>query len=391
MKGLKKLTLLDVCSGLDDPRMNREVKFDFVELMFAAMITVICGAKNFVEMATIAEKKLDWFRQYLPYTNGLPCKGTFRNVLSKMDPLQIHFAFVEWASNAMETLREAGVLAIDGKTIKGSANADGRPTHVLTAFASAARIIVGQIACDTKSNEIPTVPDLLKMLDYEGCLITMDAMGAQRETAQTIVDNGGDYLLQVKGNQPTLYEAVQDCLNEWVTKGTVPHGMAYAITDEKGHGRHEVRECVVCHGREWMGGTAEKWPTVAFCAVIRNTVEKGDETSENLHYLIGSKPGMTAMQVLTAKRAHWGVESYHWVMDVQFGDDACKAHTDHSAEVFNALRQIAYNVLHEMTDVKGSFKTKQLNCLLDDEILDRAAYSMGYRRNAVGVNSLVTA
>lgn len=219
MRGIKNVTLREVCAGIEDPRADRVNKFDLVELLFAAMITVLCGATSYADMAQIGEKKLDWFRKYLPYDNGMPKAGTFRDVLCRLKPDEIHEAFIAWMKGAVSTLQAAGVIAVDGKTAKGSKTSTQRPTHIVSAFSSAANLVIGQIACEEKSNEITAVPRLLEMLDIHGCLVTTDAMGAQREIAEQIVRQEGDYLLQVKGNQKFLYGALKDALRPYLDNG----------------------------------------------------------------------------------------------------------------------------------------------------------------------------
>lgn len=374
MRGLKNVTLREVCAGIEDPRADRVNKFSLVELLFAAMITVLCGATSYADMAQIGEKKLEWFRKYLPYDNGMPKAGTFRDVLCRLNPDEVHDAFIAWMKGAVETLQAAGVIAVDGKTAKGSKTGTQRPAHIVSAFSSAANLAIGQIACEEKSNEITAVPKLLEMLDIHGCLVTTDAMGAQREIAEQIVRQEGDYLLQVKGNQKFLYSAVKDALKPYLEERENGFEADFARTEDKGHGRTEIRECIVRCGRDWMGGTADKWPSVNFGAVIRNTTVRDGQETVSVHYFIGSRKDMSAAAVLESKRAHWSVENkLHWVLDVQFGEDASRIRTDHSAENVNALRQIACNVLRETSGLKGSFRSRQLECLLDDQVLRRAA------------------
>ena len=380
MRGIKPLTLMEVCDGLVDvdPRADRVTKFEFGELLFAAMIAILCGAVSYKKMAMVAEAKIEWLRRYLPYENGTPSAGTFRDVLSRLNPLHIHEAFAGWAGEALETLRGAGVVAIDGKTAKGTKTSAKKPLHVVSAFASAASLVIGQISCSAKSNEITAIPELLDMLDIHGCLVTIDAMGTQRGIAEQTVRDGGDYLLQVKGNQPMLHGALQDCFAGCVHDDLLPENMDYAVTEEKGHGRTEKRECFLMPGTRWMGGTHEKWPTVRFGALIRSFVTRnGEEPVQSLHYFIGSREDMTAEQCLAAKRQHWSIENQlHWVLDVQFSEDRSKASADHSAENLNALRHIAYNALRQTPGLKGSFSDKQLRCLLDNQVLHDVASTL---------------
>lgn len=264
-------------------------------------------------------------------------------------------------------------------TAKGSKTDAQKPAHIVSAFSSAANLAIGQIACEEKSNEITAVPRLLEMPGIHGCLVTTDAMGAQREIAEQIVRQGGDYLLQVKGNQKFLCSAAKDALKPYPDEGREGFEADCARTEDRGHGRTEVRECIVRCGRDWMGGTADKWPSVSFAAVIRNTSLRDGQETVPEHYFIGSRKDMSAAAVLESKRAHWSVENkLHWVLDVQFGEDSSRIRADHSAGNVNALRQTACSTLRETPGLKGSFRSRQPECLLDGQALSRAAETMGF-------------
>lgn len=382
MRGIKNITLKEAIADVEDPRMDRVNRYPLVELLFVAMITVICGAKSYAEMTMIAREKIDWFRRYLPYDNGIPGSGTLRNVIRRLKPEQMHRVFVSWMGASLEAMKEdeilPDVLALDGKVIRGSAAGGKNGVNIVSAFATAASLVIAQVACDRKSNEIKAIPKILDMIYLKGITVTIDAIGAQRDIADQINKAEGYYLLQVKGNQEFLHEALQDAFAGCGEDEEVPEGMSYFKTEEMGHGRIEKRECFVLNGRKWMGGTAEYWPSVRYGAMIRNTIMRNGKTTVSTHYFIGNQKKLTAQDVLRKKRKHWGIENQlHWILDMQFEEDSCTAHADNSAENLNSLRHIAYNVLRSLPGMKGSFSNRQLLCLLNSEKLDQAAAALG--------------
>lgn len=266
---------------------------------------------------------------------------------------------------ALDVVRKAkddGLVHVGGKTARGSRGSDGKAAHVVGAFLSASRMILAQTACEKKSNETTAIPALIRMLGLRGCLVTIDAGGTCKAIVDALGEAGADYLLPVKANQPKLLEAVQDAFKDYAavaerTLETVP-GLDCHVAEEKGHGRAEKRECVVLRGTEWMGGLAGKWPGVEMAAATRSTVtEKGRKTVTTQYYIC-SREGLAARQVLEIRRAHWGLESARWVLDVALGDDASKTQADHSARNLTVARHIALNVLWKYKTAEGLDREK---------------------------------
>jgi len=225
-------------------------------------------------------------------------------------------------------------------------------------------------AC-TFRNVITAIPQLLEMLEIKGCIVTIDAMGTQTEIAKKITEKGADYLLALKENQKTLYEDVRLFFEEYRTNPTGIGPECHAESHSQGHGRYESRTCYVCEDIGWLAGR-EKWIGLAGIGVIFCKVEQNESISEQAHYFLYSRKGMTANQALEAKRSHWSIENgLHWVLDMQLREDESRARADNSAENLNVLRHWAYNILKAETSMRGSFSDKQFKCLLDDSFLDK--------------------
>ena len=357
--------MIEVLEGLEDERRELSVLYPLHEVLFILLTAVICGATSYAKVEIFGHEREEWLRKYLDLENGIPDAGTFRYILMKLDPAKLHTVFVEWMRSAVEKV--TGVVAIDGKQARRTGDSRQRPLYVVSAFSSEARLVLGQIACDEKSNEVTAIPKLLEVLELSGCIVTIDAMGTQTRIAEKIREKDADYILALKTNQPALYEDVSLFFKDYSPDKSGP---CYAKTIDKGHGRIETRECITCEDIGWLEGR-EKWAGLNGIGRIRCTVEQGETVTQSESYFIYSRKGMTARQLLEAKRSHWGIENgLHWVLDMQFREDDSRARRDHSAENLNVLRQMAFNVLRSDKSVKGSFADKQFKCILSTDYLD---------------------
>lgn len=362
---MKKLSLLDVLEGLEDNRRRLSVWYPLHEVLFILLTAVICGATSYAKVEMFGREREEWLKKYLKLEYGIPDAGTFRYVMTKLDPAKLHIVFVDWMKSAVEKI--SGVVAIDGKQARRTGDDQQRPLHVVSAFASEAQLVFGQIACEEKSNEVTAIPKLLEVLELSGCIVTIDAMGTQMKIAKKIREKGADYILALKTNQPTLYEDVSLFFNDYKPDKQGPY---YAKTINKGHGRVETRECFTCEDIEWLSG-CDRWTDLSGIGLIRSTVEKKGTVTQSESYFIYSCRGKTALEILKAKRSHWGIENgLHWVLDMQFREDESRARCDHSAENMNVLRQMAFNVLKSDTKTKGGITDKQYKCLLNTDYLD---------------------
>lgn len=255
-KKMKKLSLQEVLEGIEDTRRKRRTWYPLYEVLFIMLTAVICGATSYAKVEIFGKSREAWLKKYLKLEYGIPDACTFRKVMKSMDGQQLHTVFVEWMKNVLETV--TGVVAIDGKQARRTKDAKKRPLHVVSAFATECSLVLGQLACEEKSNEITAIPKLLEVLELKGCIVTIDAMGTQREIAKKITDKGADYILALKENQPTLYEDVKLFFEDYKESGATKDPRYYAKVYSQGHGRFECRTCYTCDEIAWLEGR-EKW------------------------------------------------------------------------------------------------------------------------------------
>ena len=366
---MKKLSLMDVLQGIEDTRRNRSVMYPLHEVLIIMLLAVICGATSYEKVEMFGNSKREWLQKFLDLEYGIPDACTFRNVIKEIDTAKLHDIFCKWMRSVVAQL--SGVVAIDGKEARRTRDKSHRPLHVVSAFSYECGLVMGQLACDTKSNEITAIPKLLEMLEIKGCIVTIDAMGTQKDIAKKIVDKGADYILALKGNQSSLYNDVKLYLDEVKTDKDIKNTPHYHKTVEKGHGRIEVRKCYTCEDIGWLHGKDE-WKNINGIGAIYCRIEENDVISEQSHYFIYSCKGLTAKEIMQYKRNHWSVEnSLHWVLDMAFREDDSRARKDNSAENFNVIRQIAFNILKSEKSFKGGITDKQFKCLLDERYLDK--------------------
>ena len=366
---MKKLSLIEVLEGIEDTRRSRSVMYPLHEVLIIMLLAVICGATSYAKVEMFGKSKKEWMGTFLELENGIPDACTFRNIIKEIDTKKLHTLFCEWMKSVVKEL--FGVVAIDGKQARRTKDAKKRPLHVVSAFATECGLVLGQLACEEKSNEITAIPKLLEMLEIKGCIVTIDAMGTQTAIAKTITDNEADYILSLKENQKTLYNEVKLYLDDIRQEKQLLDSTNYHRTVDKGHGRFEIRECIISEEIGWLQSKSD-WANLHGIGAIYCTVEKDGVRSEQSHYFIYSCKGLNAEQIMKYKRSHWGVENnLHWVLDMAFREDESRARKDNSAENFNVIRQIAFNILKSETSFKGGITDKQFKCLLDSSYLDR--------------------
>jgi predicted transposase YbfD/YdcC len=325
------LSLLQCFSIIVDPRIERRKLHQLEEVLVVTACGVLAGVDNLVELERFANARLDWFREFLVLENGIPSHDTFGRILSLLDPAVVQRSFLRWVQSFRHR-DDVEIIAIDGKTSRGSASPSSGKVglHTLSAWATEAGLVLAQRSVDGKSNEINEIPRLLNQLRLSGCIVTIDAMGCQKEIASTIVDGGGDYVLQVKANHPTLSADIE---RTFVPQGDHPGSPPVIETFEsveKGHGRIETRKIEVTadlhridHRRDWkgLGGVARVTRT--------RELTGGTTTNETSHYIFSGEL-LASLQLLAyAIRQHWGIENgLHWVLDVAFREDACQVRND---------------------------------------------------------------
>lgn len=366
---MKKISLGEALEGIEDTRRGNSVIYPLHEILIIMLLAVICGATSYAKVELFGKSKKDWLGKFLKLENGIPDACTFRNVIKEIDTDKLHEIFCNWMKSVVLELN--GVIAIDGKEARRTKDAQKRPLHVVSAFSYECGLVMGQLACEEKSNEITAIPKLLEMLDIKGCIITIDAMGTQKNIAEKIISKGADYILSVKENQKKLYNSVKLFLDDIRSDKDVIGSNTYHKTVEKGHGRIEKRVCVISEEIGWLDGK-DDWAGINGIGAIYCTVEQNGTVSEQSHYFIYSCKGLSAGQVMEYKRNHWSVENQlHWVLDMAFREDESRARSDNSAENLNVIRQIALNILKSDNSFKGSITDKQFKCLLDSSYLDK--------------------
>jgi predicted transposase YbfD/YdcC len=338
-----------------------------LDIVIIAICAVIADCDDWPDIAQFAHKRQKWFRRFLKLPGGMPAHDTFERVFAALDPRAFQRCCVAWL-HAAAGLLGVGHIAIDGKTLRGSARAKLGPLHVVSAWATQAKLTLGQVAVEKKSNEITAIPQLLELLDLNGALVTIDAMGCQKEIAQKIVDGGGDYVLAVKGNQGHLLEDIQATVAQ-ALDGTLGEGVvATYTTRDQGHGRQEERTYVVV---QHVAGLRDRqvWPavtTVGLCLCERTAA---GQASSEVHYFLGSRR-MGARQYAQVLRQHWGIENnLHWQLDISFGEDHSRIQERHAAENFGLLRKMALGLL-KRNPAKKSIARKRKAAALDTEYLE---------------------
>jgi predicted transposase YbfD/YdcC len=360
-------------ADLIDPRVEHSRRHELLDIIGIALCAVISGAESWLAIEAYGRSKQDWLKQFFLLPNGIPSHDTFRRVFCLLDPEELQRGFVSWtaalATNEPGTWRH---IPIDGKTARRSGRR-GRglaPLHLVSAWASANHVTLGQVAVDDKSNEITAIPRLLQLLDLSGALVTIDAMGTQKEIATQIVAGGGDYILAVKDNQPHLHQDVQACFAKALATDFAGLESSVVQTVEINRGREELRECHVIVAPQGIRNAGLWTGLAAICMVLSRRLVEGFEQVE-FRYYIGSIVG-TADEYLGAIRGHWGIEnSLHWVLDVVFREDDSRHYAGNSGENLALLRRWAISLLKQEKTSKDSLKTKRLRCGWDDAYLTK--------------------
>ena len=348
------------CFGrIEDPRMDRQKQHKLIDIIAIAVCATIAGADGWVDIALFGRSKEAWLRTFLDLENGIPSHDTFGRVFSLLAPATFQQAFREWIYAIQGKLK--GVVAIDGKTARGSHDrANGKQAiHIVSAWAVENGLALGQVKVDDKSNEITAIPELLRLLKLNGCLVTIDAMGCQRDIAQNILDAGGDYLLAVKDNQETLAEDVEQEFKHAQADGFAHMDHLYREVIDKGHGRIEKRQYWYTHDVQGLG-TLERWPKLRGMVLCRATRTAKGETSVEDRYFITSCIHDDVAVIADAIRNHWAIENgLHWVLDMAFLEDQSRIRSGYAAENIATIRKIAINALKKNTTKKASVRAKR--------------------------------
>lgn len=352
---------------LTDPRVERARRHDLLDILVLAVCATLGNADGWADVERFARAKLDFFKTFLDLPHGVPSHDTFGRVFARLDPAALLGCLRRWL-DALGAAVAGEVVAIDGKTLKGSfdAAAGQSPLHLVSAWACEARLTLGQVAVDQKSNEITAIPLLLELLDLKGCVVTLDAMGCQTEIAAAIRGRGADYVLAVKDNQPGLHEVIHEAFVAHAEQGFADASVKRLTTAERGHGRQERREYVVAAA---PAALTARWRGVASIGMVTRTRVVAGVASEELSYYVSSLPPKVRA-FARAARGHWGIENrLHWTLDVTFAEDQSRVRTDHGPLNLAMLRRLALSILQRDRSVKDNLRGKRLRAGWDDEVL----------------------
>ncbi len=364
--------LVDHFASLEDPRVERTKRHPLLSILAIALCGVIVGAESWDEIEEFGKAKADWFGQVLDLPHGIPSHDTFNRVFAALDPHQFRTCFATWMQHVAQLL-PTDVIALDGKTLRRSHDRyNGRAAiHLISAWASRNQLVLAQERVDSKANEITALPPLLQVLALKGCLVSIDAIGCQREIAQQILDQGGDYLLALKENQPTLWEEVQSLFAQARDQVFVDLVEEQAHEVSKGHGRLEIRRHTVIADPDILAWLDDEygWPGLKAIGMVEAERRIGPTRSTQTRYYLLSR-AVSAKEFGAAVRSHWGIENQlHWTLDVTFGEDHSRIRAGYAAENVAVLRHLALNLVRQQPTKRLSIKAKRKKAGWDNAYL----------------------
>jgi predicted transposase YbfD/YdcC len=355
-----------IFSDLTDPRVDRTKRHKLLDILGLTITAVLCGADNRVEVEEFGEIREDWLRTFLELPNGIPSHDTLGRVFSMIDGAEFKRCFTEWVRQLAGMTSQ--VIAVDGKTIRGSRE-KGKAITVVSAWAAANHLVLGQQTVEGKSNEITAIPELLQMLDVKGKIVSIDAIGTQTAIAEQILAKGGDYLLAVKANQEQLRDELEFIFRTDQQQNFKDAPYDYAETVNKGHGRIETRRCWLVSDKKYLSNISDKWPGLKSLVFIESERIINEKSEKSMRYFFSSLRS-NAAQIMEYQRSHWGIENkLHWVLDVALNEDRARMRKDNAASNFSLVRKMSLNLLRQDKVSKIGVKGKRLGCGWDDKYL----------------------
>lgn len=347
-------SLVECFEDMSDPRVDRTKRHKLVDILVIAVCAVVAGSDTFEAIELFGNAHNAWFKTFLALPNGIPSQDTFERVFSRINPTEFRKCFSDWTKGLAGIFTDE-IIAIDGQTLRGAKRTgqSSSPVHMVSAWAVGLRLVLAQTKVDEKSNEIKAIPEVLRVLDLKGCIVTIDAMGCQQKIAKQVVDQGGDYLFGLKGNQGSTLEAVEQ---HFSTTSETTFSTFQEV--DKGHGRIETRTYHAADAEHVLD--LKEWPGIKSIVKVDSIREIGTQSSSESRYYISSIGHSDVSKIGHATRSHWGIEnSLHHVLDVTFDQDKSRVRKDHAPENFAVLRQFALNILKSAPPAKrGSISIK---------------------------------
>lgn len=357
----KGSSLLEHLKRVQDPRVKRTRRHELVDILAIALCATIGGADDWVQVVQFGKAKQAWFATFLELPNGIASHDTFSRVFQRIDSQVLESVCIEWLQGIAGLVQ--GVVAIDGKSLRGSRDGSKSPLHIVSAWACNNSMLLGQVQTDKKSNEITAIPALLKLLSIQGCIVTIDAMGCQKAITQSIVDAQADYVLSLKSNHPHLHRQVASWFEESRANTDAPPKHSYCVhhADTNNHGRIESREHWLMEVPEHLKRATKYWTKLQTIAMVKRTRQVGEKSSEDTHYYISSLPLSAGAHIMAyAIRSHWEVENaLHWSLDVSFREDASRVRKDEGPANLACMRRVALTQLKRETSLKVGIKNKR--------------------------------
>lgn len=370
-------TLWSYFDALEDPRKhNHNKRHELKDILVLVILAVICGAESWVDIEDFGHAKADWLKRFLKLPHGIPSHDTLGRVFSLLNPKQLQTCFLAWTQSLVK-ISDGEVIALDGKTLRRSHDrSQNHPAiHMVSAWASTNRVVLGQVKTNEKSNEITALPLLLEALSLKGCTVTIDAMGCQKDIARQIVAQGGDYVLALKGNQGSLQEDVQLYLEQQLNQATTM--LLYHETVDKDHGRIEVRRYWQTDQIGWLVQKRD-WQGLQSIGVVEAERHVNGKVTRERRFYISSR-AVDVVGFAQAVRQHWGIEnSVHWCLDMAFDEDQCRIRIGHAAENLAVIRHIALNMLRQETSAKVGLKAKRKKAGWDERYLTKVLLASGF-------------
>jgi predicted transposase YbfD/YdcC len=372
----KPRTIVECFEELVDPRIERTRRHQLIDILVIGLCSLLTGGEGFNDMALFGKIKLDWLKTFLQLPHGIPSHDTFNRVFSAIDPHCFLECFIRWVQGICPAL--AGeVVAIDGKALRHALDEGNPIPYIVSAWASQNGLALGQVKVDDKSNEITAIPELLQVLALQGCIVTIDAMGCQKEIAARIVDKKADYVLALKGNHATVHEEIQEFFTDAVPPCAIqaaptvtPQTMDFLQTLDKDHGRVEIRRYWLSTDIDWMQDK-KLWKNLRTIGMVESIRRVKGKNSIERRYYLASLP-LDAQTFAKAVRGHWGVENpLHWSLDVTFREDQSRARAKNAAQNLATLRRIALNLIKKNPRLKVSQRQKRILAALDTSFLEQ--------------------